>query len=445
MNNTYLYHHGIKGQHWGIRRFQNEDGSLTAAGRERYYPNDIDGAKKKLDNAKNGYREAVNEYNKSTLGGMVYNKEATKKLTNSAQKLNWAKEDLSDEKVKTKLNAETKVSKRRTSLEEEYKKKGMTEEEAAVAAYKREKTEKILAVTLGLTVTAAAAYGAYKYHDYAFDKVIPAGTSIQNISGFANRGVQDAFYAAVNEGDKTRYKGWYGDEMLRRYGEAHLSNFTATKNARVASDKNATKILGSLMNNNSTFRSNVEQSIRNNMAIDPSQSRQAMYRKALADMQKGKISDNVYRAMNAGLTGRDTNSMDIKNTFYNELKKNGYAGIMDTNDRRKSIFKLADGYNTKSPMIIFDGANHFRTNGSRQMMPDEIKKNLKRTNADFNRELAINAGTKYAGYGLAGLGAYGAGKYISTKNNDKIVERYRKEHPETKLSYKEILRMQQSK
>ena len=32
----YLQHHGIKGQKWGVRRFQNEDGSLTAAGRERY-------------------------------------------------------------------------------------------------------------------------------------------------------------------------------------------------------------------------------------------------------------------------------------------------------------------------------------------------------------------------------------------------------------------------
>lgn len=31
-----LYHHGIKGQKWGQRRFQNEDGSLTAAGRQRY-------------------------------------------------------------------------------------------------------------------------------------------------------------------------------------------------------------------------------------------------------------------------------------------------------------------------------------------------------------------------------------------------------------------------
>ena len=31
-----LYHHGIKGQKWGVRRFQNEDGSLTPAGKERY-------------------------------------------------------------------------------------------------------------------------------------------------------------------------------------------------------------------------------------------------------------------------------------------------------------------------------------------------------------------------------------------------------------------------
>lgn len=31
-----LQHHGILGQKWGIRRFQNKDGSLTAKGRKRY-------------------------------------------------------------------------------------------------------------------------------------------------------------------------------------------------------------------------------------------------------------------------------------------------------------------------------------------------------------------------------------------------------------------------
>lgn len=35
MNNYELYHHGIKGQKWGVRRYQNKDGTLTNAGRKR--------------------------------------------------------------------------------------------------------------------------------------------------------------------------------------------------------------------------------------------------------------------------------------------------------------------------------------------------------------------------------------------------------------------------
>lgn len=35
-NEDYLEHHGIKGQKWGVRRFENPDGTLTDAGKERY-------------------------------------------------------------------------------------------------------------------------------------------------------------------------------------------------------------------------------------------------------------------------------------------------------------------------------------------------------------------------------------------------------------------------
>ena len=34
-----LYHFGIKGQKWGVRRYQNPDGSLTSAGKNRYNKN----------------------------------------------------------------------------------------------------------------------------------------------------------------------------------------------------------------------------------------------------------------------------------------------------------------------------------------------------------------------------------------------------------------------
>ena len=56
-----LYHYGIKGQKWGIRRFQNEDGSLTTAGKDHYRTGNLQRELNKADRklAKFKMKEAV--------------------------------------------------------------------------------------------------------------------------------------------------------------------------------------------------------------------------------------------------------------------------------------------------------------------------------------------------------------------------------------------------
>lgn len=96
ININELYHYGIKGMHWGVRRFQNADGSLTAAGIKRY------GIK--------GYSKDAYNSNK-TKAGKVYDK-----VTNAHKYAGRMMYDLSSdserEKQANKYLKESKKAKR---------------------------------------------------------------------------------------------------------------------------------------------------------------------------------------------------------------------------------------------------------------------------------------------------------------------------------------------
>ena len=84
-----LSHHGIKGQKWGRRRYQNKDGSLTPAGKQRY-------------GSKENFEERYDEDVKAGI-------RATKKLADGGKDLTKATKEYGGERNKKKQQQANKV------------------------------------------------------------------------------------------------------------------------------------------------------------------------------------------------------------------------------------------------------------------------------------------------------------------------------------------------
>lgn len=83
MSSRELYHHGIKGQKWGVRRYQNEDGSLTDAGLKRYAKEQ----EKKIHKIeKESYKSLVNAYNAKNKADQLKRKKDLQDYKNGSEK-----------------------------------------------------------------------------------------------------------------------------------------------------------------------------------------------------------------------------------------------------------------------------------------------------------------------------------------------------------------------
>ena len=396
-----LYYFGVKGMKWGVRRYQNEDGSLTSLGKKR---------DKMLSDRKTAKKH-------STTSNMV--------------KAEYSRREFEDAKTRLKLENQTKKSKRQQDLEKKYLKQGFTKDEAEIKAYNRAKTETILKVAGGIALASAAAYVAYKHYDKVTDRVFEKGSEIGRLTNNGSEPTNRAFYGFVNKHDKDRYEGLYG-KTLGVNGPVYRKAMRAAGDINVASPESARKVLKNMFDTDKqsfdVFKKNIDAMAS---VVPPTTKQGKLWRKAKQELDSGKIGDNTYKAFNTTLVLHTKEQQPINDKFYSAMKKAGYGAIRDVNDKENS------GYFAKNPLIVFD-TDKINVEGFTKLGNDHIDSMFAKEQGKIAAHTLAN---QYGPIGAAFATSIGAMKLVKRSNETKFVENYRKRHPESTLSNNEILKM----
>ena len=167
--NNSLAHHGIKGQKWGERRFQNPDGSLTPAGKARYNKTE----------AKKEYKEAKKQYDKDFH--KAYNYSYTHSIRTSLNPKAKEKETEKWNKAYDSLEKQNKAKQKYKEAKKEYKEAKKAEKKPLT------KEQKIAIGVAAVAATGLAAYGV--------SRVVKNKKSIDSGKDFAKKALQDEYIA----------------------------------------------------------------------------------------------------------------------------------------------------------------------------------------------------------------------------------------------------------
>ena len=398
-----LYHYGVLGMKWGVRRYQNKDGSLTNAGRRHYYGD------ASVARAHSKYQEAVDNRKKAQSNG----KNVKLAKDNEYRSEFEYKTKREAARIRSKNIEFKKKSKYRQKLEAQYKKLGLSDEDAQAAANRKIRAEKILVASAALTVAACAVYLSRKSIRNKIDGVIKSGTTLQRIEMVNTGGkLHDIAYVAKGQHDMNRYGGFLGAQRFRQTGHAYLMKLEAASDIKVASRDKAMKTFGNLLDNDAEFRS----IIMKNMPGYNGETKLS-----------GKKLKQLYENFNRGFTV--FNRSDIApdgiapaKKFYDKLKAAGYGAIQDVNDMDYS------GYRAKNPLIVFDKANeNIMVKSMREMTLTEINRNLAREQVKMLQEVKIenllDQGAK-TGLGVsATIGGAAIGSRVSDPSKDEHLKK----------------------
>ena len=404
------------------------------------------------------------EDNEAVAQAKKKNKESAAKYKASLDKkhlkeLQWSKVNLRDAKTRADMDRKPKKSPRQLKLEEKYQEKGLTKDEAELRAFRNNRTRKRLATGLGVGAALGAAYGGYKYHDYAADKTIKAGKAMQNIRvGEDAHYDKGPFFTSHSESDNEKYRGIYGKQLENAPRSAFLmpenvkalkkSKLDVTKDIKISSPKNTKKAFKDMIGNDEEKIRLLKDGIAKskeayNLRPDstPTDKKNRMLNRAEKKLAKGKINADVYDAAQSRFTHhwRDRDPeyhQKIENELYESLKGKGYHGIGDRHDQKYT------GYGAKSSNILFDAKDRYKVKSDDKLSPEEIKKDFAKSQAKlYGKHVAKQSLIPFSAVPMS-VGLVGLSEKSKDKDRDKTVREYRKANPKSKLSYNEIIKLQ---
>ena len=104
---NYIQHHGIKGQKWGVRRYQNSDGSLTATGQMRYAKKAY---KKSQDDAFAKYEKTIHKIEKPYKKGEKLSRDDRRKERDAEKRYESDRENNKNKYEKSKSEYKSKTA-----------------------------------------------------------------------------------------------------------------------------------------------------------------------------------------------------------------------------------------------------------------------------------------------------------------------------------------------